>query len=329
MKIKINNREIDAFEGEKLVEVASRNGIEIPTLCYATGYKHQSSCMVCVVKNRTSNQMIPGCSTLVTEGMDIETESEEVKQLQAISLELLLSDHRADCEAPCSMVCPKGLDIERMLDLYDTGKYEEAYFLIAAAFALPALGCENCKVPCEKVCRRGTVDKAVPIRSIIVDIVSKNKTLTVIESSEAFKKEIRKPDKELFFSRLGRFTGSEKEFLKKTTVTPSGCLHCACAGSEGCKLRFYASKAGIKRSRYETSSVVPVMKKVRITGKMWFEPAKCIKCGLCVYNSNDGFTFKNRGFGMEVVLPEESVNNIDESLCEVCPTGALYKITAV
>jgi predicted molibdopterin-dependent oxidoreductase YjgC len=258
--------------------------------------------------------------------MEIDTESEEVKQLQAMALELLLSDHRADCEAPCSRVCPHGLDIEQMLNLYDNDRHEEAYSLIAGAFALPVLGCDNCKVPCEKACRRGTVDKAVSIRSIIRELVSGSNHSKVLESSVVFKTVAQKHDKTMFQSRLGRFTGKEKEFLKATTTTPSRCLHCACAGSEGCKLRLYATAAGIKRPRYEASSIVPAMKKMHVTGKLWFEQAKCIKCGLCVYNSNDGFTFKNRGFGMQVVIPDESVNNIDESFGEICPTGALYKI---
>ena len=61
-------------------------------------------------------------------------------------------------------------------------------------------------------------------------------------------------------------------------------------------------------------------------GRMWFEPAKCIRCGLCVYNSENGFTFKNRGFGMQVVIPEESKTNVKEELAGLCPTGALYLV---
>jgi predicted molibdopterin-dependent oxidoreductase YjgC len=319
MKIKINNKQIDVSKGEKLIEVSRRHGIAIPSLCYTAGYQHRSSCMVCVVKNCTSNQVIPACSTLVTEDMEIDTESEEVKQLRTMSLELLLSDHRADCEAPCSLVCPQGLDIERMLDLYDTGWHKEAHALIAASFALPVLECNNCKAPCEKACRRGTVDKAVPIRSIIRELAERYEPIIM-----EMKNDGKKPDKTLFYSRLGRFTDKEKEFLKKNTTTLSGCLHCACAGREGCKLRIYATAAGIKRPRYEASSALPAMKKIHVNGNIRFEPAKCIKCGLCVYNSKDGFTFKDRGFGMQVVLPDESVNNIAESLCEICPSGALY-----
>jgi len=59
--------------------------------------------MVCVVKNLTTNQIIPACSTLVAEGMEIDTECDEVKELRKMSLELLLSDHMAVCKPPCDV----------------------------------------------------------------------------------------------------------------------------------------------------------------------------------------------------------------------------------
>lgn len=322
MNITINNTPIETLSGETLLEAAKRTGHEIPSLCYAKGAKHKSSCMVCAVSNQANGQVIPSCTTYPTEGMQIETDSEEIRQIRSLSLELLLSDHRADCEAPCSMVCPHKLEIEQMLSYYDTERYEEAYAVIAAAFALPETGCDTCKAPCEKACRRGTIDNAVSIRTIIREVIdmfkiplSNNKT------------SILTTDKKMFLSRLGRFTAREKDRLKETVTVPSRCLHCACAGRDDCKLRQYATQAGIKRPRYEASSTLPVMHKQHITGNMWFEQAKCIRCGLCVYNSENGFTFKDRGFGMQVTLPEENCTNITEELASLCPTGAIYITT--
>jgi NADH dehydrogenase/NADH:ubiquinone oxidoreductase 75 kD subunit (chain G) len=275
--------------------------------------------MVCAVKNQTNGQIIPSCTTLPVEGMQIQTDTEEVKLVRSLSLELLLSDHRADCEAPCSTVCPKELDVEKMLAYYDKGLHEEAYRIIAGAFSLPEIGCDTCKAPCEKACRRGTIDEAVSIRAIIKEITGKPITITSENKPPAPKK-----GKGIYNSRLGRFSDKEKERLKKTVSTPSRCLHCACAGRTDCKLRRYATTEAIKRPRYEASSELPAMHKVHITGSMWFEQAKCIRCGLCVYNSENGFTFKDRGFGMQVVLPEENRINVREELAELCPTGALY-----
>lgn len=319
MVITINNKEVEVLEGEVLIDVALRTGLSIPSMCYAKGAKHKSSCMVCAVQDISSGQVIPSCSTIPIEGMRIVTDSEDVLQLRALSLELLLSDHRADCEAPCNQVCPHGLDVERVLSYYDTKCYAEARTLVATVFTPPQVGCDSCKAPCEKACRRGTVDKAVEIRAIIKELVGMEDLMKVegIRSG-------RKIDKSIFSSRLGRFTSKEKEWLKSTVDAPSSCLHCACAGQQDCKLRLFASKAGIKRPRYDASSSLPVKEKIHVTGQMWFEPAKCIRCGLCVYNSKDGFTFKSRGFDMRVVIPEESKANVTEELAGLCPTGALF-----
>ena len=321
MQIIINEQETAVLPGETLLETARRIGYEIPSLCYSKADKHKSSCMVCAVKNKQNGQIIPSCTTLPTPGMEIETESEEIRLIRSLSLELLLSDHKADCEAPCSMVCPAGLDIEMMLRYYDNQRYPEAYHLIQLAFSLPEIACDTCKVPCEKACRRGAVDKAVSIRAIIKTVLEQK---AIITDSESEKAELLPVQKIPFNSRLGRFTEKEKHYLKENIKSESRCLHCACAGESKCKLRRYAANAKIKRPRYEATSVFPAMHKEHITGNLWFEQAKCIRCGLCVYNTDNGFTFKDRGFGMQIIIPAENKKQINESIAGICPTGALY-----
>ena len=73
MKITIDNKEITVIEGETILEAARRNGIEIPSMCYAEGKRHQAGCMVCTVKERKSGRMLTSCSTKPTEGMDIDS----------------------------------------------------------------------------------------------------------------------------------------------------------------------------------------------------------------------------------------------------------------
>ena len=333
MYISINNKNIEVKNGETIWETAHRIGLEIPSLCYAKGVKHKPSCMVCVVRNIKDGQFVPSCATVAIDGMTIETDSEEVKLLRTLSLELLLSDHRADCDAPCTLICPYGLDVEKMLFFFDNKNNEEAYNCISLTFTLPDIPCNTCKAPCEKACRRGSVDKAVEIRNIINNILQNQKSKVRTQKSEpdnlnsevGTKKPLNSEQKNyLFQSRLGRFTDKEKEFLKATVSTHSKCLHCACTGKLNCKLRKYATEFGIKRARYETSSQNLAMTKQHVKGNMWFETAKCIRCGLCVYNSENGFTYKDRGFGMQIFIPQENRTNIDEKLTALCPTGALY-----
>ena len=317
--MKINNKSVEIQENETILETARQMGISIPSLCYAKGKEHKSSCMVCAVKDNASGQIIPSCTTLPVAGMEIDTESEEVKAIRALSLELLLSDHRADCEAPCSLVCPQNLDVELMLKHYDADETGKAHSVIAAAFSLPEIACDTCKVPCEKACRRNTIDKTVAIREIIREIVGKFNTVSPNIEKQPYTK-----NKDIYQSRLGRFTEKEKEFLKETVDVPSRCLHCACAGRNDCKLRQYATEAGIKRSRYEANSTLPVMQKQHVNENIYFEQSKCIRCGLCVYNTENGFTFKDRGFGMQIVLPDENRANVGKEVAKLCPTGAIY-----
>jgi NADH dehydrogenase/NADH:ubiquinone oxidoreductase subunit G len=102
-----------------------------------------------------------------------------------------------------------------------------------------------------------------------------------------------------------------------------------CGGCESkakCRVRDLALRMKAKWTRFAPLPPVEPVVREHVTGRLWFEPAKCIRCGLCVYNSVDGFTFKGRGFGMQVVIPELSKKNIDERIAELCPTGALYMV---
>lgn len=318
MKIIVNDKELEVSGRETLIEELNKLGYDIPSLCYAKDARHQASCMVCMVKNVANGQMIPSCSTYPTEGMRIETDSEEVLALRQMSLELLLSDHRADCEAPCSLVCPAKLDPAQIMLYYDKGQKAEARSLITKVIGENEVPCSTCKAPCEKICRRGTVDEHVSIREIVTALAADTSLAQVPAHSKAVL------DKNVFTSKLGRFTSVEKEWLKEEYQDASRCLHCACEGREKCKLRVYSTKAGIKSTRYGVSSALPVKEQIKVVGKLCYEPAKCVRCGLCVYNSEDGFTFQHRGFVMQVVIPEESKSHMQESLSRLCPTGALY-----
>ena len=178
MIIKLNNKTLEVSGNETLIEIARKEGYSIPSLCYNKNAKHKSSCMVCAVKNCANGQIIPSCTTLPTEGMEIETDSEEIKWVRTLSLELLLGDHRADCEGPCKMACPGNLDIAAMNRLFDDGKEIEAIDLLRNTLVIPATLCYICNAPCEKICRKNDIDKTVAIREIKKNLVSK----TILEN---------------------------------------------------------------------------------------------------------------------------------------------------
>jgi len=160
----IDNRDVEVPEGATILEAARRAGIAIPTLCHLEGLPPATSCMVCVVKVRQSDRLVPSCGAPAEDGMVVESETDEVREARRDALELLLSDHLGDCEAPCQAICPASLDIPRMLRHIAAGEVREAYALARDALVLPATLGRICPAPCEKGCRRGERDEALAIR---------------------------------------------------------------------------------------------------------------------------------------------------------------------
>jgi NADPH-dependent glutamate synthase beta subunit-like oxidoreductase/ferredoxin len=74
-----------------------------------------------------------------------------------------MSDHVGDCEAPCSITCPAGMNIPQMNRLIASGKFEEALNAVKEEIALPYVLGYICPAPCEKACRRKQVDESVSI----------------------------------------------------------------------------------------------------------------------------------------------------------------------
>jgi NADPH-dependent glutamate synthase beta subunit-like oxidoreductase len=163
IKLRIDNKEVEAPEGKVLMEVIRENGTEVPSMCYLKDAQHFTSCMVCVVKDRTTGNILPSCSLNAREGMDIISGDEEVREARRMALELLLSEHVGDCEAPCQISCPAHMDIPLMNRLLARGQFAEALQVVKKDIALPSVLGRICSAPCEGACRRRSIDEAVSI----------------------------------------------------------------------------------------------------------------------------------------------------------------------
>ena len=96
-------------------------------------------------------------------GMDLITLDEEIAEARRTALELLLSEHVGDCEAPCRVACPAHLDIPQMNRLLAQGEFEKALQVVKKDIALPAVLGRICPAPCEGACHRKSVDEPVAI----------------------------------------------------------------------------------------------------------------------------------------------------------------------
>jgi ferredoxin len=162
-KITIDQREIEVPLGETIVDAAERIGLEIPTLCYLKGYEPSTSCQVCLVKDALTGRLFPACGTKVVDGMQIESETEDLYDVRQMALELLLSEHVGDCRAPCDFACPCHMDIPLMLEQISDQHLRDAIVTVKRDIALPAVLGRVCTKPCEKGCRRTDADGPVAV----------------------------------------------------------------------------------------------------------------------------------------------------------------------
>ena len=163
IKIQLNGKTVDGKMGETIYECATRHGYDIPTLCHDPRIDPYSSCYVCVVEVAGMRGHQPSCSTKITPGMEVITESEELKKSRKTALDLLLSNHYADCMAPCKQTCPAGVDVQGYISLIDKERYSDAVALIKETNPLPAICGRVCVRPCEAACRRNLLDEGAAV----------------------------------------------------------------------------------------------------------------------------------------------------------------------
>lgn len=107
IKLTINRKEVKAKKGETVLEVAQREGIYIPKLCYLKGVTPYGGCRLCLVKVKGWEKPVTSCTLPVEEGMVVQTETPLLKKLRRFSLQLILSEHPHAC-----LVCDKKTECE-------------------------------------------------------------------------------------------------------------------------------------------------------------------------------------------------------------------------
>ena len=161
--ITIDGLEIKTESSRTILEAAAKNNIYIPTLCNDERVEIYGSCGVCVVEAEKSVRLLRACSTFAADGMVIKTDTERVKNTRKAALELLLSDHKGDCRAPCSFACPAQTDCQGYIGLIANRQFKEAAKLIKEKLPLPSSIGRVCPRPCEAACRRAFVEEPISI----------------------------------------------------------------------------------------------------------------------------------------------------------------------
>lgn len=97
VKLKINCNEVEAKDGEYIIDVAARNGVEIPHLCYTERLERIGACRLCVVEIKGMPKLQASCCTEVKEGMEVCTHTPRVLEARRMNMQLLLANHDLSC----------------------------------------------------------------------------------------------------------------------------------------------------------------------------------------------------------------------------------------
>jgi NADH-quinone oxidoreductase subunit G len=122
VNLTVDGKKLTAPAGTLLIEACKSVGIEVPSFCYYPGLSLQGACRMCVVKIEKMPKLQTACTTVVTEGMVVSTDSDEVRQARKAMVELLLGNHPLDCP-----VCDAGGECELQDMTFSYGAAESKF----------------------------------------------------------------------------------------------------------------------------------------------------------------------------------------------------------
>jgi len=138
VNLTIDAREITAEAGKTILEVATENGMRIPTLCHLDGLEDVGACRLCIVD--VQGQLVTACTTEIAEGMDVKTQTDEVKEYRRMILELLFAEGNHVCSFCVSnggcelqdLACELGMHSVRVPYMYPRNRIDATHpqFLI-------------------------------------------------------------------------------------------------------------------------------------------------------------------------------------------------------
>lgn len=233
----INNKPITVPQGTTVMEATRKIGVDVPHFCWHPGLSIAGVCRFCMVKIEGMPKLQIACNTTATEGMKVDTVSDEVKDSHKWALEFHLINHPLDCP-----ICDQAGECELQNYYMKVGKYQSQM--------------EEDKVLKPKVLDVGTTLVLDTERCILCsrcvrfeDEVTKTSTLgifnrgdrSVIDTFKGRKIEHNYSYNLADICPVGAFTAKDFRFKCRVwflSETPSVCAGC----STGCNVTLYQNK---------------------------------------------------------------------------------------
>ena len=122
VSLTVDGRKVTAPAGTLLIEACKSVGIEVPSFCYYPNLSLQGACRMCLVKIEKMPKLQTACTTVISEGMAVSTDTPEIHQARKSMVELLLGNHPLDCP-----VCDAGGECELQDMTFSYGAAESKY----------------------------------------------------------------------------------------------------------------------------------------------------------------------------------------------------------
>ena len=95
--LQIDGHDVSARDDQPIIDVARENNILVPKLCYVAGLSEWGGCRLCLVEVEGSQKLLAACTTKVTEGMQVRTESPRLMEYRRMLIEMLFAERNHVC----------------------------------------------------------------------------------------------------------------------------------------------------------------------------------------------------------------------------------------
>lgn len=153
--LRINDQDVSGREDETILDVARDHNLSIPTLCQVNGLSNVGACRLCLIEIKGMSKLLPACTTFVSEGMEVFTDSERLRNYRRMTVEMLFAEGNHICSVcvengHCELqdlAVGMGIDHIRLPYLYPRRNVDASH----QRFALDRNRCVLC-TRCVRVC---------------------------------------------------------------------------------------------------------------------------------------------------------------------------------
>ena len=165
VKVTIDGKIVEVPSDYTILEASRIAGSDVPTLCYLKDVNKIGACRMCIVEVEGARGFVTSCTTPVTDGMVVRTNTSALRDARKVTLELLLSNHRKEC-----LTCVRGGNCElqalsRKLNVDNiefegemTERFVDDLSPSIVRDTSKCILCKRCVATCKKIQEVGAID---------------------------------------------------------------------------------------------------------------------------------------------------------------------------